>query len=238
MVKSINTQSWIRGVSPYDCSITYWGCLNHKQKGARARRQLVCDWGIIGLCPPGERAISLEYQIYSPANDTLVIGMVFNSRRGSANDYGVPWFGGDSGDKEYHPCMPIWQTEKASWFVCFITFANGHVCVIVCKFAKKYIRSNPHRSSGRLSKFVRPSEKLGRPSVMWECRRRAAPVLIKLEKWRWVKFRGVRFFVASSLANWLLGPLKGSEQPQMWLVWPKQHRLILRCLDLSRASSA
>ena len=107
--------------------------------------------------------ISLEYQIYSPAIDTLVIGMVLHSRRGSANDYGVPWFGGDSGDKEYHPCMPIWQTEKASWFVCFITFANGHVCVIVCKFAEKYIRSNPHRSSGRLSKFVGPSEKWGRP---------------------------------------------------------------------------
>ena len=41
--------------------------------------------------------------------------------------------------------------------------ANGHACVIIFKLAEKYIRSNPHRSSGRLSKFVGPSEKWGRP---------------------------------------------------------------------------
>ena len=32
--------SWSRG---------HWGCLSHRQKGARARWQLVYDWGVIGL---------------------------------------------------------------------------------------------------------------------------------------------------------------------------------------------
>ena len=41
-----------------------WGCLSHKQKRARARWQLVYDW-----------SISLEYQIYLPAIDTIVTGM-------------------------------------------------------------------------------------------------------------------------------------------------------------------
>ena len=71
--------------------------------------------------------------------------------------------GGILGTMNIIPACRFDKTEKASWFVCFITFANGHVCVIVCKFAEKYIRSNPHRSSGRLSKFVGPSEKWGRP---------------------------------------------------------------------------
>ena len=41
-----------------------WGCLSHKQKRARARWQLVYDW-----------SISLEYQIYLPAIDTIVTGL-------------------------------------------------------------------------------------------------------------------------------------------------------------------
>ena len=37
----------------------HWGCLSHKQKGARARWQLVYGWGVIVLCPLGGRATSL-----------------------------------------------------------------------------------------------------------------------------------------------------------------------------------
>ena len=46
--------------------------------------------GGVALPLGGQRPISLEYQIYYPAIDTIVIGMVLHSRRGSANDYGVP----------------------------------------------------------------------------------------------------------------------------------------------------
>ena len=35
-----------------NCYNMHWGCLSHKLKGARARRQLVYDWVVIGLCPP------------------------------------------------------------------------------------------------------------------------------------------------------------------------------------------
>ena len=39
-------------IDVYVCWLLHWGCLSHKLKGARARWQLVYDWGLIGLCPP------------------------------------------------------------------------------------------------------------------------------------------------------------------------------------------